>query len=107
MVPGLRVRHKDNETLHAGYTFSASADLFDVNIILFAFLDWFGSKPITAAKAACAASSSFVTHLHFPPPIFIRSIFSCGCYGRNQQSSRNGRRTFSGTSTLRQANTLL
>src|SRR5947209_1251934 len=80
MVPGLRVRHKDNETLHASYTFPASADLFDVNVVFLAFLDWLGTESVCAATI----TSPFITHRHVPPPLFFCSRF--GCYGRKQRS---------------------
>src|ERR1700756_3469318 len=80
MVPGLSVRYKDNETLNTGDTFATSADLFDVNVVLLAFLDWLRAEPISAASI----TSPFITHRHVPPPLFVCSLF--GCYGRKQQS---------------------
>src|SRR5690242_7870863 len=80
MVPGLRVRYKDNKTFNAGDTFAASADLFDVDVVLLAFLDWLGAEPVSAASI----TSPFITHRHVPPPLFVCSLF--GCYGRKQRS---------------------
>src|SRR5712691_5263538 len=84
MVSGLSVRHKDNETLNASYTFAASTDLFDVNVVLLAFLDWLRSESVCAATIT---TSPFITHRHVPPPLFVCSLF--GCYGRKQRSLRS------------------
>src|SRR5712691_6012724 len=81
MVSGLSVRHKDNETLNASYSFPASADLFDVNVVFLAFLDWLRSESVCAATIT---TSPFITHRHVPPPVFVCSLF--GCYGRKQRS---------------------
>src|SRR5438128_12512816 len=94
MVSGLRVRHKDNQTLNASYTFPASADLFDVNVVFLSFLDWLRAEPVCAATI----TSPFITHRHVPPPLFVCSRF--GCYGRKQRSLRNGQHTFLGELTF-------
>src|SRR5207247_5362730 len=82
MVSGLRVRHKDNQTLNASYTFPASADLFDVNVVFLAFLDWLRAESVCAATI----TSPFITNRHVTPPLFVCSRF--GCYGRKQRSLR-------------------
>src|SRR5438093_10470171 len=82
MVPGLRVRYEDNETLNAGYSFSASADLLDVNVVFLAFFDRLWTKTVRTATI----TSPLITHRHVPPPFFVSSRI--GCYGRKQQSFR-------------------
>src|SRR5215467_6743336 len=83
MVPGLRVRYEDDQTLNASDTFPASADLFDVNVVLLSFLDWLWTKSV---RTATVTSSPLITHRHVPPPFFVSLLF--GCYRRKQQSFR-------------------
>src|SRR6266568_3965133 len=68
MIPGFRVRYEHYESLNSGYSFTASADLFDVNLVFFAFLDWFWTESVSAAAAI---ASPFITQRHF----HLRSSF--------------------------------
>src|SRR5438876_175250 len=70
-------------TFNASDTFAASADLFDVNVVFLAFLDWLRAESVCAATIT---TSPFITHRHVPPPLFVCSRF--GCYGRKQRSLR-------------------
>src|SRR5712692_6071264 len=96
MVPWFRVWYEDDQTFDAGYSFSAPADLFDINVVFLAFLDWFRTEPVRTTAATIA--SPFITHSVF----HLRSSFLLVSVATGEISSRfgNGHRTFSGESTL-------
>jgi len=78
MVARLRVGYEDNETLYACDAFAASARLFDVNLVLFAFFNRF-------LEWAISESSPFKTHTSH------LAQFGTASYGRKRSGGlKNG-----------------